>query len=174
MIDSTYFINDINLPADNLNNITSWITKFEKKILIQSLGYELYTEFIAGLAEVAPAQIWLDLRDGKMFEIDGVQYYWNGLLNDDKESLLSYYVYSEYVNNLSQTIGTAGVYKILSENAEGVHPSNLVVNSWNNAVKLQYTAKESLYNFIYYTNAVSEVYENWEFIPLETKNKYGI
>ena len=116
MIDSTYFINEINLPSQNLENIQSWIDKFEKRILIKSLGYQLYTEFIAGLAEVAPAQIWLDLRDGKVFEIDGVQHKWNGLLNEDKESLLSYYVYSEYISSLIKTIGTAGVYRILSEN----------------------------------------------------------
>lgn len=174
MITKDYFINDINLPAQNLENIQNWIDKFEKEILIKTLGYQLYNEFITGLAEEEPLQKWLDLRDGKIFEINGIKYKWNGLLNDDKISMLSYYVFSEYINNLSQTIGTNGVYKILSENADGISPSNLIVQSWNNAKKLQLLSKESIFNFILYTNAKEMTYDNWIFTALESKNNFGI
>jgi len=152
-IDKSYFINSINLPSDNLENIQSWIDKFEKEILIKSLGYELYTEFATNIQLTTPDSIWLDLRDGKEFEINSVKYKWNGLVNNDKISMLSYYIYSQYLNDLIQQVGTAGVYRIL---------------------KLQLSSKASLYNFIYYTNLNSVIYENWQFEAIKPINHLGI
>ena len=76
LIDTTYFVGDISLPVSTNSNIssnlTNSITRYEDEILKKLLGYELWRDFKAGIAEDEPDQKWIDLRDGAEFSFE----YW--------------------------------------------------------------------------------------------------
>jgi hypothetical protein len=111
LIDSTYFVGDIALPnLDEVpNTFQDTMDRYEEEILKKLLGYQLYNAFIAGIAvEPTPDQKWLDLRDGAEFTFDfcgeTITQKWNGLINTDKVSLISYYVYYQHrYENISTT-----------------------------------------------------------------------
>jgi hypothetical protein len=58
------FVGDINVPSDFLNSsrFDAFLAKFEKQVLVEMLGYDLYKAFIAGLAATIILQKWQDLR----------------------------------------------------------------------------------------------------------------
>jgi hypothetical protein len=194
MIDTSYFIQDISIPnLDKVtNSITTAISRYEKEILINLLGYELYNEFVTELAG-SPAQKWLDLRDGADFELEfnGRTYslHWNGLVNDDKVSLISYYVYYKYrENNITVTTGV-GEARGKAENSVIVDDIPKMVNAWNSMVDLYgyipkvyhytwtmdylraYTPIASAYNFLW-ANRVD--YPTWVFEPIAYKNRFDL
>jgi len=199
-IDEDYFINDITVPNTSrpsvLAGLTSFITKFEKEILIKGLGITLYTAFIAGLAEADPLTKWTDLRDGADFTLDyygtDVLLHWNGFKNDDSESLIAYYVFWFYMADQSMQTSQMGIVQTLNENATVVSPALKMNNAWNKMVDLYgyfegykyskecfldnsqyvvFNAKPSLYNFLL-TNLTD--YSSWVYEPLSTINEFGI
>jgi len=59
-IDSTYFTGEITIPnldkVGNLATINAEISFYEKEILIDALGYQLYSDYITNIALGSPAQ----------------------------------------------------------------------------------------------------------------------
>jgi len=56
------FVGKYQLPQDyNQEKLNEIITKQEKKLLVDLLGYSEYTNFLANITE----QIWIDFKDGK-------------------------------------------------------------------------------------------------------------
>lgn len=84
-INSSYFTSDLNIPhtsdpaiAANLNAI---ISLREKEYLIKLLGYELYKAFATGMAQLTPAQRYLDILIGQEYTgFDGKLHKWEGLI----------------------------------------------------------------------------------------------
>lgn len=113
-IDSTYFTGEIQIPNVTANGaaITQAITQYEKEILIQLLGYKLYSLLIADLVLGVPVtQKYLDLVNGAEFthSFNGqdIILKWEGLKNTALQSLIAYYVFHEYVrNNIVRLYGT--------------------------------------------------------------------
>lgn len=206
LIDSTYFVGDIALSnLDEIENtFQDSIDLYEKEILTDLLGYQLYNAFITGIGETTPAQIWLDLRDGAEFTFDfcgnTITKKWNGLINNDKISLIAYYVYYKHrYENLSTTTSINDVQGI-PENASKVNDVRKMSYAWNNMMRLYgefpiiipfynrhyvtyswfdkysdtyeyYTDEPSAYNFL---NANRENYDNWIFDPKNRINEFGI
>lgn len=186
MINETYFVMDISLP-DKKSDWDVIIARYEKEILIKLLGYPLYSEFISGLAEETPLQKWLDLRNGAdfSFEYKGktISTHWNGLINDEKISLLAYYVYYKYRYNTIINTTSIGDVVGKSENSEKVSDVPKLVYAWNEMVSLYghtldsfsndnktyYNSDPSAYNFL-----LAKEYENWEFTRLDYQNSFGL
>jgi hypothetical protein len=132
LIDTTYFINDIELSTDNLAvKLQQKINTCEPEILIKCLGFDMYRQFIAALAGT-PEQKWLDLRDGKEFAIDGIYYNWRGLLNTEKESLIAYYVYYQFIK--SPEYYQSGLRQSNTENSIVVNPRPKQCDVYNKMV----------------------------------------
>jgi len=101
LIDDTYFKGDISLSQNIYGTINDFLNNYEDMILDKLLGYDLKKNFLDGLEIVSPLQKWLDLRDGKTYTVTDrdnrtVNVKWNGLINAEKKSLLSYFIYYYY------------------------------------------------------------------------------
>lgn len=182
-IDLTYFIREISVP--NLNNPTvseefnDYIGYFQKEILIDLLGYDLYKAYKEGIASQTPEQKWIDLRDGKefSFNLNGktINTKWNGFENEDKESFISYYIYCFWVRKTMQILTNVGVTSSNVENSTAVNAERKIVTAWNKFLNLygdvpssfdrynpyvHYDENPSAYNFLLakYVN-----YDNWVF-----------
>lgn len=84
LIDSSYFIGEINIPntgyADVSSSIESLIAAHEPVFLESLLGYELYKAFKASLLTGSPGQRFLDLLFGFEYSHGGVLHNWRGLV----------------------------------------------------------------------------------------------
>jgi hypothetical protein len=181
-----------------INTFSGSITRYEEEVLKSLLGYQLYETFIAivDLGEPYPA-IWDDFINGAefTFEFDGntITQKWNGLVNTDLISVISYYVYYKYrYENLSTTTSINDVQGI-AENAIKVNDTRKMVYAWNKGIELYgelygripewnffnkysseyefYNDKPSAFNFL---NANRTDYPEWVFRPLKRLNEFGI
>lgn len=136
--DSTYYINEINVPASTYSDLQQYIDRFEKEVLMGLLGYTLYTELMAAYAafKAAPSiplpQKWDRLINGYTYTYGAQTIRWNGLINSDKVSFLSYYVYCQHLKAAQATRSNAGVTQPKNENSVVVDGIGLFANSWNN------------------------------------------
>ena len=204
-IDSTYFIGEINIPnltgpASNAVNLTQAIAQYEEEILIDLLGYKLYSLLIADLdAQKEPqSQIFKDLVNGAEFTHSylGVDTLlkWKGLKNTSKQSIIAYYTFFKYVERDVTHLSGAGV--ILAKGEKGIRSSsvNKMANAWERMRKLYgivpahykrycsdvvigasslmvFNADPSAYNFLYVNKAN---YPDWIFKPQWNINAFGI
>ena len=169
IIDSTYFINDISLPTDEgnyLNKLNYWITKVEKKILIDCLGYELWSLFNAELPTPTTARYTAILDGAEYTNSNGYLDYWNGLANTDKESFLAYFTYFYYVKNAQKSASGQGTTSNLFENADKADPSELLKTAYNSGYDLYY----KLYDYLLVN---IDTYPEWHFTEKE-KEKVNI
>ena len=175
-----YFILDIALPVDEVQTeLTGFISRYEKEILTLCLGYDLYSTFITALSGT-PDQKWTDLRDGKVYQVNGVNVKWNGLVNTDKISLIAYYVYYKFLVSSSEFASSNGVKLINNENAANINPRQKQVYAYNQCLDLigspsDSVKKGTLYNFLTYSNGLNSLtYPNWEFTQLTKINIFNI
>jgi hypothetical protein len=193
LIDEDYMIRDISIPnlndTKNLAAFETDVDKYQKEVLKEALGFELYSLFIA---DPSSEQRFIDIRDGKPFSFDlngkTVTREYVGLQNDELESLIAYYVYFNTVSN--RATYTSGIGEVLpqGENSVRVSPNQKLMRAWNNFVDLtgflaydnRYCGKYfnkldlssysflndagSLYNFLL---ANKDVYPEWEFAPTD-------
>lgn len=99
-----------------------FITKYERELLLNALGVTLYDELQLALADIDNAdQKWQDLVNGKTYiNIHGNKKLWNGLVGVNKESVIAFYIYTEYLRNDQETYASVGVVKNTAKNAEVV------------------------------------------------------
>lgn len=145
LINSSYFVGDISLSQNKYNsaNLDLYIVKIEKEILIKLLGYDLYKSFSEAIDSGTPAQKWIDLRDGKEYQVtneDGVDVYvkWEGLLN--ATSLISYFIYFYYVLE-TQSINTGSGDVVL----KGTNSETTSISQLNNKLVANYNKGVDLY-----------------------------
>lgn len=206
LINTSYFIGEINLPNidKKINTYNAAIEQYEKEILINLLGYELYTEFIAAIALPGPDQKWLDLRDGAEFTMEyngqDITLKWEGLINDEKISLIAYYCYYKIrKRDVSLTTSVNEVRGKL-ENSETVNETRKIINAWRLMLSL-YGETECSYNGFNWTSRAVEYfdkylseydtyndlpsafnflnanradYPDWRFTPRANLNEFGI
>lgn len=164
IIDNTYFVGKIWLPIDEIGGeLTGNIVRLEPEILTKVLGYSLKKAFVDALAET-PASKWLDLKNGKDYQIDGIYYNWMGFANAQKQSIIANYVFNDYLSHGSKFNSSFGVRQLQGENSvpiDNLGKQAIVYNemvSWIN----------SLNNFIIRMNEIdSTTYPNFE--PTEFK-----
>jgi hypothetical protein len=199
-IDSTYFIGEIHIPDASIDTqVAQAITQYEKEILIQLLGYKLYSLLIADCTNFVPAtQKYKDLVDGKEFTLtyhgEDILVKWGGLANPELQSLIAYYVYYKYVERDSTRLRASGVSMQVSNQNEAwtrVSPEGKLLNAWSRLRQLYgiipvkyksyyqdtfipsrvFNADPSAYNFLY-TNIAD--YPDWKFTPQWNINQFGL
>jgi len=202
LIDSSYFVGEINIPNligpnSNSVNLSQAINQYEEEILIDLLGYKLYSLLIADLdvTFVPQSQIFKDLVDGAEFNhsLNGVDVLlkWKGLRNSSLQSLLAYYVFYKYVERDVTHLSGAGVILAKGEKGSRASSMNKMINAWERMRKLYgivppqyrgyylngirpetvFNADPSAYNFLYANKAD---YPDWIFKPQWNINAFGI
>ena len=150
LIDSTYFTNDINLNAGAYSDLTQYIDKFEKEVLIGLLGYTLYTEMMAAYAALPGTPLpekWDRLINGYTYDYNGVTIRWNGLINTDKVSFIAYYVYCQYLKAKQFTPAQAGTVQPKNENSVVVDGIANHTAGWNRFVTEYYNCWQFLFQY---------------------------
>lgn len=148
LTDNTYYINDISVAVGTYSDLSGYIEKFEKEVLIGLLGYTLYTEmmaaYAASIAETDPVTLpekWDRLINGYTYQYNGVEIRWNGLINADKVSFIAYYVYCQYIKAKQSYAAGTGQVQSKNENSVVVDGIANYTAAWNLFVKLyQYSA----------------------------------
>lgn len=143
LIDSTFFITEINIPnrdrAGVLEPLNNMIKKREPEVLTGLMGYSLYTAFIAGLAVMpTPEQRMVELKEGKDYVVNGVTYRWKGLVIIDglrKEALSANYVYYWFLRYGATLTTGVGEATTNTENAGRVAPARKQSRAWNEMVE---------------------------------------
>ena len=152
LIDKTYFVRDCNLPTGAYNDIPASLTRYERDILIQLLGYDLAKLVLAYNSGTSPQRI-KDIVEGKEYTEGSYTVKWNGLVNTEKVSILAYYTYIQYITDHSVDFQNIGAMAGLGENAVNVGPGVLVQRASVRLSELagypyQDTYAASLYNFL--------------------------
>lgn len=199
-IDRTYFVGEINIPNSDKNEIVinQAIGQYEKEILIELLGYKLYSLLKSDLSDSEPqTQRFIDLVNGKEYEatIGGktTLLEWPGLKNDEtKQSLIAYYVFYKMVEREVTHLSGTGI--IITPSGQGSRASseNKMINAWErmrdlygkippeyksyfvnrNCIPLHaFNTDNSVYNFLLCNK---EVYPEWIFTPKWNINRFGI
>ena len=145
LIDDTYFIGEISLPANvltgTLADINPYIVKYERQALIDLLGYTLYKELKVEIDADSYTTKWDRLVNGHEYSINylGETHLvkWNGLINTDKVSLLAYYIYYYYVKFHVTHSSGLGEIVASAENAAKVSASQKMTNAWNRFIELR-------------------------------------
>jgi len=175
LIDKTYFVHEINIPDSDYTDLTAYITRYEKEILMKLLGYELYTLVAAYDSETSPQRI-KDIVEGKEYTVSDVTIKWNGLKNTDKVSLIAYYVFYNYLKNKTTTTSTLGEVRSTSENSQIASPVLKLTGAWRRLKELygsfdQDSLIPSAYNFL---KENESDYDEWEFTELGSVNAFDL
>lgn len=148
-----------NILNEDGPDYTDFIDETEEEILRQIFGDELYEQFILGLADVSPAQKWIDLRDGDVFTYQSKQYNYKGLVY-----VLQPYVYSEWIKDNFDNLARLGVNMPDLENGEPISPATRIVRAYNEFVDrlgCESIQRSTLYGFLQSNKEVS--YPSWVF-----------
>lgn len=170
-LDSSYFINDIQIAGSDTTYILSAAPKYIKKLLKGCLGYAL-SELVLNYNSDTSEQRIKDIVEGCVYSeiVNGksVQMKWLGLLNSDKQTPLAYFVFANYLNDNSAPKVGVGVAVSQAENSTVIDSSLKIMNTWNEARELmgcegQNKNTPSLYNFLM---ANENTYPELSFIEL--------
>jgi len=171
LIDSTYFILDCNIPTGTYNNLTESITRWERDILLQLLGNDLYKLVAAYNVSTSPSRI-KDIVEGKEYAEGDYTVRWNGLKNTEKVSLIAYYVYIQALATKSISFQNVGaVIEGGTVSAAGlIQDRSLTLHELAGYIG-QDVMQPSLYNFLAANDAD---YPEWYFKEYKISNSFGI
>jgi hypothetical protein len=167
-VDIDYFKGEISIPnlGKNPTSFTStYIDRYQKEIQQKILGVTLYNLYITGINADDPIdERWDNLLNGKDYTVtDGTQEIgvrWNGFINSENVSLLSYYIYCKYVEQSNTQLTGLGNSTAVKENAQSESPRVKLVNAYNNCAELvgNYPIKSDNQYNILYPNDINESY----------------
>ena len=128
-------VNNLAVEIDGVpnsgNEITYFITKYERQLLIYFLGISLYNELQTALQDLPnAAQKWQDLVNGVDYTKDNVTYRFDGLKGNEKDSLLAYYVFCEYLKNDNDYYSTVGTTKSMAKDGVNVTSTRRYLEAW--------------------------------------------
>jgi hypothetical protein len=202
-IDSSYFVGELNiLNAWSEASVSQAIAQYEKEILLQLLGYKLYSLLIAdctGTGGAPVTQIYIDLVNGAEFthiyQGEEILLKWEGLKNSSKTSLIAYYVYYKQLErDVTRLYGTGVSISSSGNGWERVSPVNKLCAVWERMRELYGTIPpeyKKLYNrpvkgselpgvfnmepsAYNFLYANKEDYPDWYFTPQWNINQFGI
>lgn len=169
IIDATYFEKGIIFIPNNKDinaspvgapssqsELDFFIDNCERDLLINALGVTLFNLLTTAMIDLPNAdQKWKDLVNGKDYTINSKTYRWEGLKGYNKQSLIAFYVYCQYLRNDESTYTTTGIIKNTSKNAENYDPTGKYIKAWNSFIS-QYQ-KEYNYNPTVSINAFGSI-----------------
>jgi hypothetical protein len=139
LIDSTYFIGEINIAGTNspavLESLNLFIGKRETEFLEKVLGYGFANDFAAGLAADPAVARWTDLKTGAEYNNEcGYLKKWKGFTNAALQSPIANYIYYWYMRDLQTFTSTVGEMESKSDNAGNADSSTKMIRAYNEAV----------------------------------------
>lgn len=196
IIDTSYFVGDIEVPNSNQPEIemdlNNSINLYEKEVLIMLLGYSLYKELRAHT--IVPGDKFDKLVNGEEFSFTfngvTVENKWDGLKGENKKSLIAYYVY--FMHRRKRASYNAGVGQEVEPKTENSQKGSLytkLVEVWNEFIKMYgdvcYASEPYFINYYVHENDLPSAYNylvakrsdfsNWRFTSQEGEiNRYGI
>lgn len=176
LTDNTYFVRDCSIPIRSgfLDDTKKAIDRYEPEILEYILGYALAKLVIAYTS--GSDQRIKDIVEGKEYTQGTYTVHWNGLKNDDKVSICTYYVYIQYLKDKSMSFQNVGVIESAVENGVNVGPGSLIQRASASLRELigypgQDVYAPSLYNFL---TTYSDTYPEWIWTEYKFQNTLGI
>lgn len=176
------------LNVTNSNELDSLCVDVEKEILLNALGYGLYTEMFAltdATIENPENERWKKLIQGDEL--------WIGLDNDN--SLIAYRIFEQFTTGTNIRLSATGATKVNAENATNQTPAYLITTANNRFIK-QYQGdylidpivignftdwmgcnqgiEKSLYGYLVEKKADFPEWDLSKFRVYETKNTFGI
>jgi hypothetical protein len=145
LIDTTYFIEEIEIPNVNQteieDDVTGSITQYEREVLISLLGNALYVELRDSAFVDGDASIYDKLVNGDDFSYtlnsQTVELRWDGLRGFEKKSLIAYYVYYMHRRKrASYHAGTGIEVEAASDNAKPAQVYHKMVEVWNEFINM--------------------------------------
>lgn len=176
LLDLTYFTTpDCNIPQGSYNTIQAHLDRYERDILIHLLGYDLAKLVLAYDSGTSPQRI-KDIVEGKEYTEGDYTVKWNGLLNDEKVSILAYYTFMQYVDNNQVTFNNGGVNVSSVEGGDVIFAGGLIQQAGFRLRELAgYCGNNiylpSLYNFLM---KHSDDYPEWIFNEFKPANLFDI
>lgn len=138
------------------SEVELFIEKYEKLLLVNSLGVIQYNALIA---DVSASGKWYDLKNGK--EYDGK--IWVGL-----KSITIPFIFYHYLKNDKTFYSTTGIQRPDSENSTSVNPTLSLVESWNYFVE----AYQGLNHCNWYFLQPIFYFEGWDYWNNQNKSSY--
>lgn len=121
---SLYIPNSVNISASSSPNnggeIDFFIKKYERELLMNALGVTLYNELQVALGDidnVAYAK-WKALVNGEDYTINSKEYRYDGLKGYEKQSVIAFFVFMQYMRNDESVYTTTGTAKNKAKGAE--------------------------------------------------------
>jgi len=202
LIDNTYLVREISVPHNTSPNVasvaTEAIARYEPRYLKRVLGYTLWKAVQAEI-DSGTYTLYSELIEGAEFSFDynghTINTKWEGLVNDELESPIAYYVYYKYRKEIETINSGLGEKRSKGENSSNASALKKMVDAWNDCVNLtgeqsryykryrnyfldnsnyeHITPLPSLFNFL--LSKVDETaYEDWVFSPIWKENVFGI
>lgn len=139
-----FISNNIDLSArpegspSSQSKLDVFVENCERDLLLNALGVTLYDELQVALSDLdnlANAK-WKDLVDGTNYTINNKTFRWNGLKGYNKQSLIAFYTYCQYLRNDEISYTTVGHIKSTAENGVISEATPKFIKSWNNFLKM--------------------------------------
>lgn len=175
LLDATYFDQaDCNIPQGTYNTVTDHLTRYERDILIQVLGYDLYKLVADYNVSTSPQRI-KDIVEGKEYTEGSYTVKWNGLTNSEKVSPLAFAIYAEWLKS-TLIISNSGAGSANAENSTNIGIGSEVQRATSKARELfGYVDNDmyapTLYNFLMKHQTT---YTEWIFNEFKMINVFGL
>jgi hypothetical protein len=169
-IDISYFDTpDCMLPKGAYNTISQHIARYKNEILVQLLGYDLAKLVLAYDEDTSEARI-KNIVEGIEYENGQYNVKWNGLINSEKISIISYYAYIEYIKNYSITFQNSGTEAVAHSPARLIQLAGYRLRELAGYYSQDCLAP-SLYNFL---RVKIGDYPEWVFNEFKPTNMFGV
>jgi hypothetical protein len=194
LVERSYFVDELLIansqdlaPNSNLLGNTkvlnSLIDKYERLALIETLGYDLYSELQTNLelfegaeyqtVKESADQKWKDLVNGCDIEIDDFKYRFDGL--KPRGTFLADYIYCKFMLNDAKNHTGVGMVSSESNNATKVNSTQKIVEVWNGMVdKIMDNPSQSILSLYFYLNYKTYDFPKWKPSQIDYINQIGL
>ena len=149
IIDATYFEKGLLFIPNNKDisatpvaapsiqsELEVFIDNYERDLLINALGVTLFNLLVTAMDDLPSAdQKWQDLVDGTDYTINSKEYRWEGLRGYNKQSLIAFYVFCQYLRNDESTYTTTGIVQNTAKNADNYNPTGKYIKAYNSFIE---------------------------------------
>ncbi len=194
LVERSYFTDELLIansqdlaPNSNLLGnkkvLDSLIAKYERLALIETLGYDLYSELQTNLENLNDVEYqtvkasaedkWKDLVNGCDVTIDGIKYRFDGL--KPKGTFIADYIFYKFMENEAKNHTGIGMVSSESNNATRVNSYQKMVNVWNDMVSKIIDSEETyILSLYFYLDYNTEDFPNWKPSGFDFKNQMGL
>ena len=215
LIDASYFkkgilyipnntdlnVSPVGTPT-NETDLDVFINEYERELLLNALGIVLYEELLVAISDINSADAkWVNLINGVTYtNSNGIKKRWDGLLGYQKQSVIAFFVYTEYLRNYNETFATTGIVRNDAKNATSYNATPKYIKAYqkfleayqstNTATPTHYVnrfgsegidwygsekTKVSLYQFLVDSNDLDPTaFPDFEFKFYDEQNSFGI